>query len=66
MTPLPLGQIQSRTTLQWMRLESFDQWWHWIALALAIAAALSYLVFWWRRDTADLPRPLRWTLLVLL
>jgi hypothetical protein len=48
-----------------MRLESFDQWWHWIALALAIAAALSYLVFWWRRDTAELPRPLRWTLLVL-
>ncbi|MFN9384374.1 MAG: VWA domain-containing protein [Pirellulaceae bacterium] len=65
MIPLPLAQIQSRTTLQWMRLESFDQWWHWIALALAIAAAISYLVFWWRRDTAELPRPLRWTLLVL-
>lgn len=56
---------ESRVVYQLARLESLDQWWHWFTLLLIIAAIASYVVFWYRRDWSELPRPIGWSLLIL-
>jgi len=56
---------ETRVYYQWMRFEALDQWWHWLVLASVIAAIVSYVVYWYRRDWGELPKSLGWALLVL-
>jgi len=56
---------ETRVYYQWMRFEALDQWWHWLVLATVIAAIVSYVVYWYRRDWGELPKSLGWALLVL-
>ncbi len=60
-----LAQGDTRVFYQWMRLEQLDQWHHWFILALCIAAILSYVVYWYRRDWNELPKSIGWALLAL-
>ncbi|MDZ4852058.1 MAG: VWA domain-containing protein [Pirellulaceae bacterium] len=55
----------TREFYEWMRLQTLDQWWHWIVLALVLIAILSYAIYWYRRDWIELPRSLGWALLLL-
>ncbi len=56
---------QTRIFYQWSRLEQLDQWWHWLILALVVAAITAFVVYWYRRDSVEHPRPVGWALLLL-
>ena len=55
----------TRTYFQWMRLQALDQWWHWMVLVAICMGLFSFVWFWYRRDTRELPRGTRWTLILL-
>ena len=55
----------SRTYLQFARLQSLDEWWHWGALACVVVAVVAITIMLHRRDSVELARPLRYLLLVL-
>jgi hypothetical protein len=59
------AQEDMRVFYQWMRVEQMDQWIHWFVLACCLTGLVSYVVFWYRRDWAELPRSIGWTLLSL-
>lgn len=56
---------QTRIDYQWSRLEQLDQWWHWLLLVSISALVLLYVSFWYRRDSAEQPRPVAWALFLL-
>ncbi|HBE67866.1 MAG TPA: hypothetical protein DDW52_06930 [Planctomycetaceae bacterium] len=56
---------QTRVTYEWLRVEQFDQWWHWGLLALVVVATVSFIFLLYRRDAAALPRIVGLSLLVL-
>ena len=59
------AETSERTVYEFTRLYMMGQWWHWLAL-LATCIAISVLVGWlYRRDSVELRRGVRWTLLVL-
>lgn len=56
---------QTRVTYEWLRLAQLDQWWQWVAL-IGVAAAISYFVVrLYRADSAELPKPVGWALMIL-
>ena len=64
--PTLMGQITtSRTYFEWMRLRQFDQWWHWLLLAIGCLLVLTAVttMYWW--DARGLGRGKRWLLLLL-
>jgi hypothetical protein len=56
---------QTRVIYQWLRLEQLDQWWHWLLLAAVCALTVGYVLFWYRRDSVEHPRPVGWALMLL-
>ena len=60
-----LAQGETRVFYQWMRLETMDQWIHWFGLGCILLLIASYVVFWYRRDSQELPKALGWSLLGL-
>ena len=66
MTPLQdAAASEARVVYQFNRLEMLDQWWHWLALLAVCALIVSYVLFWYRRDWAEIPKALGWTLFLL-
>jgi len=61
----PLGQQDVRVYYQWMRLEQLDQWHHWFFLVACLAAVVSWVVYWYRKDWQELPKTLGYALLIL-
>ncbi|MFM8570723.1 MAG: VWA domain-containing protein, partial [Pirellula sp.] len=61
----PLAQQDVRVYYQWMRLEQLDQWHHWFLLVVCLAAIISWVVYWYRKDWEELPKSLGYTLLIL-
>ncbi|MEM8678120.1 MAG: hypothetical protein AAGF97_02090 [Planctomycetota bacterium] len=55
----------SRTYLQFTRLQSLDEWWHWGALASLVLAMMLVVTWIYRRDAVELPKPLHWLLVFL-
>lgn len=64
-TTFCLAQASTRTYYEVARLSAFDEWWHWLAFLGATLALLALVVFTYRRDSVELPRPTRWLLLGL-
>ena len=64
-SPWPLAQQDVRVYYQWMRLEQLDQWHHWFLLVLCLAAIISWVVYWYRKDWEELPKSLGYALLIL-
>ena len=50
---------------EFARAAAIDGWWLWASLVVGIVAALAICMFYYRRDVAELPRPVRWTLVGL-
>ncbi|MFN9984761.1 MAG: hypothetical protein ACK52S_04340, partial [Pirellula sp.] len=60
-----LAQDDVRVFYQWMRLEQMDQWHHWFLLVCCIAAILSWVIYWYRKDWDEIPRTVGYALLIL-
>ncbi len=63
-----LGLLATETAgdfYQFARLQAMSEWWHWLVLLTVCAALLAVVVFLYRRDSVELPRGVRWTLLAL-
>jgi hypothetical protein len=60
-----LAQGDQRVFYSWMRVEQMDQWLHWFLFACCLAAIVSYVVYWYRKDWQELPKGVGWTLLML-
>lgn len=60
-----IAQGDQRVFYTWMRVEQMDQWMHWFVFACCLLALISYAVFWYRKDWAELPKGIGWTLLFL-
>lgn len=56
---------QTRIYYQWSRFEQLDQWWHYLLVLLAIIAVIGHVVWWYKRDSVEQQRPVRWALLLL-
>ncbi len=64
MTPsLLLGQ--ERTVLRFNRLQLLSEGWHWLVMFGVFALIMAYVVLMYRRDSQDLSRGVRWSLVVL-
>lgn len=50
---------------QFARLQAMTEWWHWLVLVAVCAGILAGVVWLYRRDSVELPRPLAWALLTL-
>ncbi len=50
---------------EFARAVAIDGWWLWASLVVGIIAAVAVCVYFYRRDVAELPRPVRWTLIGL-
>lgn len=55
----------SQVVYEFSRSTMLDGWWAWAAVFVVLAAAIWFCVHWYRRDVAELSRPIRWTLLGL-
>ena len=64
-TGVLLALAKERTFIEIARLQTMSQWWHWLVLLVACAAILIYVFVLYRRDTVELPRPLRFVLMLL-
>lgn len=60
-----LTPSSQRIVYEFARAQSLDGWWVWAVIVVAIVAALSLCVHFYRRDVAELSRPVRWTLIGL-
>lgn len=56
---------QTRVYYQWSRFEQLDQWWHYVLIVLAVMAVVGHVVWWYKRDSIEQQRPVRWALLLL-
>ncbi|MCC6509678.1 MAG: hypothetical protein IT423_11255, partial [Pirellulaceae bacterium] len=56
---------QTRVYYQWSRLEQLDQWWHYLLFLVAVIGVISYVIWWYRHDSHEQQRPVRWALLML-
>lgn len=57
--------LAARTYYDVSRIRSLDQWWHWLILALVVISLVTFVISLYRRDGHELPRSLRWLLLLL-
>jgi len=64
-TSVLLALAKERTFIEIARLQTMSQWWHWLVLLVVCAAILIYVFVLYRRDTVELPRPLRFVLMLL-
>ncbi|MCA9125797.1 MAG: hypothetical protein KDB22_01885 [Planctomycetales bacterium] len=56
---------QKRVYYQWLRVEQLDQWWHWLLLLMVCLSVLCFIVYWYRRDSVEQPKPVGWALVML-
>lgn len=56
---------QTRVYYQWSRFEQLDQWWHYLLITLCVLAVAGHVVWWYKRDSVEQQRPVRWALLLL-
>ncbi len=56
---------QTRVYYQWSRFEQLDQWWHYLLIVVAVVAVVGHVVWWYKRDSVEQQRPVRWALLLL-
>ena len=54
-----------RTFYEFTRLHMLSEWWHWLVLLTACVATSLLVATMYRRDTVDVGRSTRWTLLLL-
>jgi hypothetical protein len=50
---------------EFSRASALEGWWTWAVVSIGIAAVLAACVWFYRRDVAELPQGVRWTLLAL-
>ncbi|TWT93160.1 VWA domain-containing protein [Neorhodopirellula pilleata] len=60
-----LSSPSQRIVYEFSRASTLDGWWVWATVVIAIAAAVWLCVHFYRRDVAELSRPVRWTLIGL-
>ncbi len=56
---------QSKVYYEWARLTAMDSWWQYCTVAIIVLAILAYVSWLYQRDGIELPRGLRWSLLLL-
>ena len=59
---LTLSESLTRTYYELARLNLMNEWWHWLVLAALLIALATFVLWTYRRDTAEVSRPLRWAL----
>ncbi len=64
-TTVPQLVCQTQVSYEWLRFEQLDQWWHWLALAAVVIVLGGFTIWLYRRDSHELPGPVRTALLVL-
>ena len=65
MTTFLLANSDTSTYHQFARLQSMTEWWQWLLLLIVCSVILAYIAITYRRDSIELPGPVRWSLLVL-
>ncbi|MHB0956154.1 MAG: VWA domain-containing protein [Pirellulaceae bacterium] len=60
-----LAENASHTYYRFARLQSMSDWWHWLLLMLLCAGIFVYVVAMYWRDSAELSRGVRWSLVGL-
>ncbi|MHB8970383.1 MAG: VWA domain-containing protein [Pirellulaceae bacterium] len=60
-----LAENASHTFYRFARLQSMSEWWHWLLLVSVCAILVAYVVAVYWRDSAELSRGVRWSLVVL-
>ena len=63
MPSLLLGQ--DRTVYRLNRLQLLSEGWHWLVMFGVLALIVTYVLIMYRRDSQDLSRGVRWSLVVL-
>ncbi|MEX2112752.1 MAG: vWA domain-containing protein [Pirellulales bacterium] len=63
--PLLLAQMTTRTSYELSRLQAYTERWHYLVLAVVVAAVFGYAVWMIRRDSVELPRSVVGLLAVL-
>ncbi len=64
-SPQLLAQSQVQTYWRLNRLYALPEGWHWFALAALTLAVLGYIFLMYRRDGGELPRGVKWSLVLL-
>ncbi|MCA9121668.1 MAG: hypothetical protein H6822_36260 [Planctomycetaceae bacterium] len=60
-----LAMSESSVYHQFSRLQSMTEWWQWLLLLVGVVVVVAYIATTYYFDSAELPKPLRWTLFVL-
>ena len=55
---LLLAQDATSIYYRFARVQSLTEWWHWLALTLAVIAIVAYVGWMYRKDSVELPRGL--------
>src|SRR6056297_2619997 len=66
-TLVTLAQVSDRSQVvyEFARARSLEGWWLWALLVIGLVALVFLCVRHYRRDVAELSRPVRWTLMLL-
>lgn len=65
MNAMLLANTETTTYHQFSRLRAMTEWWQWLLLLIVLAVIIGFIAFLYRRDSVELPKPLRWTLFAL-
>ena len=65
MNALLLAQGAVKNYHQFARVQALDEWWHWLLLLIVTVAIGAYVVWMYRRDCEELPRPTSIALVLL-
>ncbi len=63
--PGMIAQAQLRSHFEWGRLQTFDQWWHWLLLLLGVSLLAWYIIWMYRKDSVELSRGVAFSLTTL-
>jgi hypothetical protein len=64
-SPYLLAQDAANVYYEFARLQRLTQWWHWLLLGAICLALIASMIALYRRDASELPRGLRWALVLL-
>ncbi len=65
MMPILAAMDGTKISYRFSRLQSMSEWWHWLLMATVCLVVASYIIWVYRRDGEDLPRPVCALLIVL-
>ena len=60
-----IAQAGQRTFIELGRAQAMNEWWHWLALLLVCLILLAFVIMTYRRDSQELPLPMRLLLTLL-